>query len=853
MKPSGNTWYNWAGEGCAAEHRVSPATFSSETPYDVAIIGSGVIGCAIAYELSQYRLRVVVIDQAFDVGEGTSKANSAIIHTGFDAKPGSLESQLVTAASRQWPALAEKLKIPFRQTSALMLAFSTEQLSQLPKIRDKALANGVDDVRLVTGEEAKELEPQINANVLGGLLIPRESIADPFSTCIAYSDVAKANGVDMVFGVRIHAIEQPGSSFKYLAGSDGLGIHARFVINASGLGSRKLVESYGGELMDINPRRGQFLVYDRSSSHLVRHILLPIPTPKTKGMLVAPTVFGNLLAGPTAEDLAPDRIEATDTTTKGLNEVRQSAIRMCPSLEDEPVIATYAGLRCHCTQGSYWMRFNDGHTGIVTLSGIRSTGLTSSISTAQHVVRTMAEVCDLALVKNPEATDSRADSKWPGWWKRPFDDPQRLVECPDYGRMVCTCENISRAEIEEALYASPGVTTLDGLKRRTRVLAGRCQGFNCCVPIAVQISQHYEIPLSSVTKCGPGSEFIATFAEMPQGRRMSSLSGSTGNGPPEVKGRYRVIIIGAGPAGISAAIELSRRGVRDVLLVDRANRSGGVPAKYEPKSNGVPTFIAWNRGRVQFGKQLVDLLEQKLAATDTSVWLDSQVIDVDRAEKRITVVNPQLGKTDVYADAMVFACGAREKTPGLRRWIAGYRPARQFYTMQLLQLLDEHHVTPLHHAMILGSDLIAYSAAAKLSAAGADAPALFDGSPRNRANWLARLYFRRWVHPVWRRAEEVVVHGSKCVQHLEVSSGTFPCDGLVISGELVPNSELLSLAGLHMGRPEGVPVRGRNNELSEPGWFVTGAEAGGFHGADWSCRDGRRTGKSVAVFLSAKN
>ncbi len=319
----GHTWYNWLGPGCAANHQLSSATFPADRPYDVAILGAGVIGCALAYELSQYRLRIVMIDRAFDVGEGTSKGNSAIIHTGFDAEPGSLESQLVTGASRQWPQLANKLKIPFQATSALMLALDDAQLAELPALREKALANGVDDVALVTRADAKRLEPQISDAVRGGLVVHRESIVDPFTTCIAYAEVAVENGVDIVFGAEVSEISDADAAIKSVVAS-GVRIPARWVINACGLGSRKLLDAYRGEPIDINPRRGQFVVYDRDCSPLVTRILLPIPTKKTKGMLVAPTIFGNLIAGPTAEDLPPNYADGPCTTHEGLAAVLAS-------------------------------------------------------------------------------------------------------------------------------------------------------------------------------------------------------------------------------------------------------------------------------------------------------------------------------------------------------------------------------------------------------------------------------------------------------------------------------------------------------------------------------------------------
>jgi glycerol-3-phosphate dehydrogenase len=842
----GNIWYNWPGPGCHSTQQLSPSLFTSDSPYDVAIIGAGVIGCALAYELSQYRLRVVMIDKAFDVGEGTSKGNSAIIHTGFDATPGSLESQLVTAASGQWPTLAEKLKIPFKQVSALMLALNEEQLAQLPGLRDKALANGVDDVELVSAQVAKRMEPNISSRVLGGLVVPRESIVDPFTTSIAYAEVAVRNGIDIVFGLDVATVDDPAAGIKYVAGTPGeIRIPARLVINASGLGSRKLVDGYHGEQMDLNPRRGQFVIYDRDSSHLVNRILLPIPTATTKGMLVSPTIFGNLLAGPTAEDLPPEDVHATNTTLEGLAAVRESSVQMCPALSDQPVIATYAGLRSNCAQGSYWIRFNDGQPGIVTLAGIRSTGLTASISTAQHVVSQMQEQCGLELRKQETALDSRPEIKWPGWWSHPFDDPQRIIDRPDYGRIVCSCENISRGEIQDAIDSCHGAATLDGIKRRTRVLTGRCQGFNCCVPVAQMISHHFRIPLASVTKRGPGSEFIAAGAgirEQPSPAVQSPRAA--------IASRYRVVIVGSGPAGIGAAVGLARAGISPVLLVDRATEVGGVPAKYQVKQGGVPTFVVWSRGRILFGSQFVDILRAKLDGTSTDIQLECQVIDVDKTTSSLTLVGPHTGKTRVTADAVVFACGAREKTRSEGGWIAGHRPARQFSTMQLLQLLDGCQAMPMERPAIIGSDLIAFSAAAKLRSAGSQQALMFDQRSRAATGLLERLYFGRWSRPVLRTAvDAITISGDLRVSGLRVGQEHLDCDGVVISGELVSNSELIVAAGLAVSQPGRIPEKLGGNQLSEPGWFVAGAQIGGFHGAYWCYQDGQRAGRNVATYL----
>jgi pyruvate/2-oxoglutarate dehydrogenase complex dihydrolipoamide dehydrogenase (E3) component len=361
------------------------------------------------------------------------------------------------------------------------------------------------------------------------------------------------------------------------------------------------------------------------------------------------------------------------------------------------------------------------------------------------------------------------------------------------------------------------------------------------------IGRHYKIPLSSVTKCGPGSEFIAAGngrAEQPSGMKQFAHGV-----PPDC---FRVVIVGAGPAGIGTAVALSKLNISPVLLIDRSAEVGGVPAMYEVKPSGVPTFVVRSRGRVLFGRQFAVQLAHELRQTGSTVWLESQVINVDKATKSLTLVNPR-GKTTVSADAIVFACGAREKTRSERGWITGDRPARQFYTMQLLQLLDGCHALPAEHPAIIGSDLIAYSAAAKLRAAGSEEPIMFDRLSRPAARVWERLYFRKWSRPAWHATGgNIAIADALCVTRIRSIDRDYSCDGVVFSGDLIPNSELVAAAGLELTRPDQIPVTIRRNELSELGWFIAGAERGGLHGADWCYRDGRRAALAVARYLSRR-
>jgi glycerol-3-phosphate dehydrogenase len=503
-------FYHWPKGWCEEELRLPETSEMSNNTYDVVILGAGVVGCALAYKLSQYDLRLLIIDKNHDVGEGTSKANSAIIHTGFDSKPGTLESQLVVRASSLWPEYSQRLRIPLRKTSALVLAMNQEEKDLLPTLLDQSLKNGVRDIKIISGEEVMELEANVSPQVVGALSVERESIIDPFATPIAYAEVAVVNGATLILGLEVRSVDTSNGDLKTINCSDGWQFKARHVINAAGLGSPAIGETYQAKRFEINPRRGQLVIYDKIVSNRVTRILLPMPTPITKGILIAPTIFGNLIAGPTAEDLPEGMSYATETTAEGLELIRTGVLKLCPGLAEEPVISSYAGLRCNCKQGQYQVQFNDGHRGIVTLTGIRSTGLTSSIALAEYIVDRMHSECGLERVPDRSAIDFRPKEAMAGWdTPRPYEDPERLRRNPDYALMVCFCEQISRGEIIGAANSPLKPRTIDAIRRRTRAATGRCQSFYCFATLAEIISRHVGVQMDRITKKGPGSEIIA--------------------------------------------------------------------------------------------------------------------------------------------------------------------------------------------------------------------------------------------------------------------------------------------------------------------------------------------------------
>lgn len=313
----------------------------------------------------------------------------------------------------------------------------------------------------------------------------------------------------------------------------------------------------------------------------------------------------------------------------------------------------------------------------------------------------------------------------------------------------------------------------------------------------------------------------------------------------------RVVVIGAGPAGIGVAVGLAERGIRPVILIDRENSPGGIPALYRKKPGGVPTFVLRSRGRLVFGEELAGRLASKLRSAQVEVWLESQVTELEVARRTVSVIRPWLGRIELSADAVVLACGARERTPAERGWITGSRPAGVFFTKNLLEMLDRHGSRPGRRAVILGSDLVAWSAAAKFKAAGAQEAILVDQSPRPECSLPARVYFRRWVRPQYCGVQgELRLAGARRVSGVSFPDGTqLSCDALIISGELTPASELALMAGLPVELASRRPLVDRRYRFSAPGWFAAGNILGGSRGAESCYRNGLRVARSVAEYL----
>lgn len=470
---------------------------------DVVIIGAGAVGCAIARELSKYEIKVLVVDMRDDIGGDASKSNSAIIHTGYDATPGSLESQLVVAANPMYDKLTQDLDVPFERIGAILPAFTEEQFEKLPEIKEKAFRNHVYDVEYLTREELLEREPNLNPEVKGGLYIPRESIIDPFIWVQALAENAYANGVEFMLNTKVTDITTENGAIKAVVTTNGT-IETTYVVNAAALHCDEIAAMVGKADYKVVARRGQFYILDKNTSCKVNHIVLPIPTKITKGKLMTPTIHGNMLVGPTAEDL-PDKVDVS-TTTEGLDSIYADVQKMIPAVNVRDTITQYSGLRPNRNPEGLHVDTYEDVKGYVNLSGVRSTGLTLSAAMGKYVAEEIkGQGCKLIFKENFISVRKGI----PCFHQMSEEEKEAIIqENPLYGTIVCRCETITEGEIVNAIHRPLGARTMDAVKRRVRAGMGRCQGGFCGPKVLEILARELNIPTEEVNKNLPGSNMI---------------------------------------------------------------------------------------------------------------------------------------------------------------------------------------------------------------------------------------------------------------------------------------------------------------------------------------------------------
>ncbi len=466
--------------------------------WDVAIVGAGVIGCAIARELSRYQLRVTVLEAAGDVATGTSKANSGIVHAGHDAKPQSQKARFNIEGSQRFPTLSRELGFPFQQNGSLVLCFEESQLPQLAEMCQRGIENGVEGLQILDRQAVLALEPQIGHEVVGALYAPTGGICCPYEMTIALAENAAENGIVFQFYAGVSSVTHKQNGWQ-LETARGV-VEATIVINAAGLHADTLHNMVSPTSQTIIPRAGQYLLFDKTVGHLATRTLFQLPTKMGKGVLVTPTVDGNIMAGPTAID----QVDKDDVATKqdAMTKILQASSKTLPQLSMRDVITSFVGLRAHAVENDFVVGWVEGVAGFYDVLGIESPGLTSAPAIAAHVA---AEVCHrLHPAENPTFCPTRQVA--PTFRSCSIVEQNAMIaENPQYGNIVCRCEMVTEAEVVAAI--ARGANDIDGIKRRTRAGMGRCQGGFCTPQVMMILARERAASPFAITKCG-GDSYI---------------------------------------------------------------------------------------------------------------------------------------------------------------------------------------------------------------------------------------------------------------------------------------------------------------------------------------------------------
>ena len=452
------------------------------------MIGAGIVGTAIARDLAGTSLSVAVIEARNDVGDGTSKANTALLHTGYDATPGTLESRLVARGYHLLGDYAARTGIPVERTGAILVAWTAEELQALPALKDKAERNGYHACALIGAPEVYRQLPDLGPGALGGLTVPGESIICTWTTNLALATDAVRRGATLLRERAVTGADvADGRTTVHTSRGD---IIARWVINAAGLGADWIDQAFGYHRFTVTPRRGELLVFDKQARPLAPRIVLPVPSSRGKGVLISPTIYGNVMLGPTSEDLQ-DRT-ATSTSAAGFEYLLGKGQALMPRLLEQEVTASYAGLRAATDQNDYLIEI-DPDRRYLLIGGIRSTGLTSGLAIAEHARHLLTEA-GLDLTERPGLPPPPQMPNIGEAFVRPYQDADRIDRDAEYGRIVCFCERVTAGEIRDAYASAIPPAGLDGLRRRTRAMNGRCQGFYCGAHVKALHATHARQP-----------------------------------------------------------------------------------------------------------------------------------------------------------------------------------------------------------------------------------------------------------------------------------------------------------------------------------------------------------------------
>ena len=466
---------------------------------DIIVIGAGVVGCSIARELSKYNLDVLVVEKNSDVSEGISKGNSGIVHAGYNEKIGTLKAKLNIEGNKIFDDLSRDLQFPFKRNGAFILAFSDEEMKTLESLKENGEKLGVEGLEILTREEALNIEPNLNKEIVGVLNVKTSGIVSPYEMTIALAENAAENGVEFKLNSKVTNIEKISEGYKVTLNNKEL-VSGKLIINASGLEGAFLNNLVSMSKREINPVKGEYCLFDKVAGAMINKTLFQVPNKLSKGVLVTPTAEGNLLVGPNAVEG-----KTLETSREGIDEILDKSKKSLEELPVARILNTFSGIRPKTKGGDFIIEEVEDAKNFINVIGIDSPGLTAAPAIGVYVVNMIKERLDLVEKKNFKKTREKIVR----FAELSLEEKNKLIkEKPAYGHMVCKCEFITEGEIVEAIHRPIKALTVDAIKRRTRASMGGCQGVGCTLPISKILSRELGIDISDINKNSEGSPVI---------------------------------------------------------------------------------------------------------------------------------------------------------------------------------------------------------------------------------------------------------------------------------------------------------------------------------------------------------
>lgn len=838
--------------------------------FDVVVVGAGIAGCTAARELASYDLSICVLEAGNDIACGATRANSAIVHAGFDPVPGTLKARFNVEGSKAYPRWCDELGVQFRRNGSMVLAFDDEGCLKLEELVRRADANGVEGVRIVSGNRAREMEPNVSPEVACALVAPTGGIVDPYGFAFAAAENACGNGVRFQFDHRVERIARADGGFSLEAAGERFS--ARAVVNAAGLFADEINNMVSGKRFSITPRRGEYYLYDTEYATTFEHTMFQVPGPLGKGVLVTPTIHGNMLIGPNSVSQA----SKTDlsTTQEGLADIVERARRTWPAASPRGAITNFAGLRAAGESGDFVIGEATDAPGFFNIACFESPGLTSAPAVATFIASQVA--ARLGADGNPSFNPRRAP-------QLPFTamtDEQReraIASNPAFGHVVCRCCEVTEAEVVRALHGPLPVLSLDAIKWRTGATMGRCHGGFCSPELVEIMSRELGCAPDAIDKRLAGSRMItsarADYVELVCAGRYPAK----GEAPEEADTRYAapdvqrdelgaparieesfdVVVIGGGAAGMAAAVSARRAGAVRVAMIDREERPGGVLKQCVHNGFGL------HRMKEELtGPEYAAMEEQAVVDAGVTCEYGVSVLHIDDEGTGKLVVGTRFGaELFLHAKAVVLATGSRERGLGALG-IAGARPSGVYTAGCAQNFMNLQGLVPGSTAVVLGSGDIGLIMARRMSLSGIKVLGVYEIMPfssglrRNIVQCLddfgIPLHLSRTVVRLEgeTRLNAVVVADvdPSTRRPIEGTEERIPCDTLVLSCGLIPENEVAKTAGVALSPITGGAVVDERLATSVPGVFACGNALHVHDLADFASEEGERAGASAAAF-----